>query len=159
MASWIPYAVMTGAMVVVGAVGGLATDVGPWYRQLNKPSWNPPDWLFGPAWTLIYICIIVAVGRAWNAAAAADKNLLLVALVVNLVLNVLWSVFFFTLRRPDWALIEAIVLWLSIVALLICLYRIVPSSGLLMLPYLVWVTFAAWLTLTIVRLNPAAHLS
>jgi len=158
LASWVPYAVMTGVMFVVGAVGGLATDVGPWYRQLAKPSWNPPDWLFGPAWTLIYICIIVAVGRAWNEINAADKGALMLLLAVNLVLNVLWSVLFFTLRRPAWALLEVAGLWISIAALLVFLYRIDRISGQLMLPYLVWVTFAAYLTLTIVRLNPAAHL-
>jgi len=149
---------MTGVMFAVGAVGGLATEVGPWYRQLAKPSWHPPDWLFGPAWTLIYICIIVAVGRAWNVIDAADKSALMLLLAVNLGLNVLWSVLFFTLRRPAWALLEVAGLWISIAALLVFLYRIDPISGQLMLPYLVWVTFAAYLTLTIVRLNPAAHL-
>lgn len=153
MRAWLPYLLTTLAMLVVAIAGMWATDIGDWYRALNKPSWQPPDWVFGPAWTTIYVCIIAAVGIAWNSASPAEKSVLLLALGVNFALNVLWSFLFFTWRRPDWALAEVALLWLSIVVLMIVLYGIRSLSGLLMLPYLLWVSFAAFLTLAIVRLN------
>lgn len=151
---WLPYLCITVAMCLVAFAGMWATDIGEWYRALNKPSWQPPDWVFGPAWTTIYLCIIAAVGMAWNAAEIGQKSPLLWVLSINLGLNVLWSFLFFTWRRPDWALYEVLALWLSIVVLMVVLYGIRPLSGWLILPYLLWVSFAAYLTLTIVRLNP-----
>lgn len=151
----LPYLLTTLAMVVVAFAGMQATDIGEWYRNLNKPSWQPPDWAFGAAWTTIYICIIAAVGMAWNVAEVGEKQRLLLVLGVNLGLNILWSYLFFAWRRPDWALIEVVFLWISIVVLMIVLYGIRPASGLLMLPYFAWVSVASYLTLTIVRINPA----
>jgi tryptophan-rich sensory protein len=92
---------------------------------------------------------------AWNVAEAGEKQRLLLVLGVNLGLNILWSYLFFAWRRPDWALIEVVFLWVSIVVLMIVLYGIRPASGLLMLPYFAWVSVASYLTLTIVRINPA----
>ncbi len=155
MRIWLPYILTTVAMVVVALAGMSATDIGDWYRNLNKPSWQPPDWAFGPAWTTIYVCIVAAVGMAWNVAEPGQRMTLLVVLGVNLGLNILWSYMFFAWRRPDWALIEVAFLWLSIIALMVVLYGMRPVSGWLMLPYLVWVTFASVLTATIVKLNPA----
>ncbi len=155
MRAVLPYVLTSLAMVVVAVAGMQATDIGDWYRDLNKPSWQPPDWAFPVAWTSIYICIIAAVGMAWNVAEADDKVRLLWVLGINLGLNILWSFCFFAWRRPDWALIEVVFLWLSIVALMLVLYGMKPVSGLLMLPYFAWVSVAAYLTLTIVRINPA----
>ena len=154
LGGWTPYAVTAGLMVVVGVVGGLATDVGPWYRGLVKPSWQPPDWLFGPAWTAIYGFIIAATGQAWNHAPASAHPAIAWVVGVNLVLNMAWSFLFFTFRRPSWALMEVVLLWLSIVAMMFVFAQHRTLAAWLLAPYLAWVSFAAYLTLTIVRLNP-----
>jgi len=151
---WISYAVITAAIFVVGGVGGKATDIGPWYRNLNKPSWNPPDWAFPVVWTSIYILIIASVGGVYNAADEAMKAQIIWVTGINLVLNLLWSVLFFTLRKPSWALVEVSLLWLSIVAMMISFAQIGSFYALLLLPYLVWVSVATLLNLTIIRLNP-----
>ncbi len=139
--------------IAVGGIGGAATQIGPWYFSLIKPSWQPPDWLFGPAWTLIYILTATAGVRAWRLGDAAQRRWFLAVLLVNCVLNILWSVLFFTLQRPDHALVEVVFLWLSVLALVLLPWRYARTSSLLLLPYLAWVAFAAYLNLTIVRLN------
>lgn len=140
--------------ITVGGIGGAATEIGPWYLNLVKPSWQPPDWAFGPIWTLIYITTGIAGVRAWRLGDARQRRLFLIALLINCGLNVLWSLLFFKMHRPDLALIEVVALWLSIVPLVLLPLRYSPRSSLLMLPYLAWVSVAAYLNLTIVRLNP-----
>jgi tryptophan-rich sensory protein len=148
----IGYAV--GAALAVGLLGGLATDIGPWYQQLKKPSWQPPDWLFGPVWTTIYALAVIAGLRAAMAAPNnAARRQIVIAFLVNASLNVLWSLLFFRLRRPDWALYEVGFLWLSIAVLIWVLGRHSRSAGWLLVPYLAWVAFAAFLNFTVVRLN------
>jgi tryptophan-rich sensory protein len=116
---------------------------------------NPPDWLFGPAWTLILGLAAWAAADAWNAASGpGERRTVLVLFSANAILHLLWSPLFFKLRRPDWALIEMAVLWLSLVALVAGLAPISPFASLLILPYLLWVSFAMWLNWQIVRLNP-----
>ena len=137
----------------VAGIGGAATDIGPWYFNLIKPAWQPPDWAFGPIWTLIYITTGIASVRAWRLGDELQRSNFLLALLINCVLNVLWSVLFFKVQRPDVALIEVVVFWLSIVPLILLPLRYSPRSSLLMLPYLAWVSVAAYLNLTIVRLN------
>lgn len=151
---WLSYAVVAGALVVVGAVGGKATDIGPWYRGLKKPSWNPPDWVFPVVWTTIYLFIIYAVGSVWNAADVAQKTTVLWVVTINFVLNLIWSVLFFTLRNPKLALYEVALLWVSIAAMIVVFMQIKALSALALLPYLIWVSIAAVLNLSIVRLNP-----
>jgi tryptophan-rich sensory protein len=142
------------AAIGVAGLGALMTELGPWYAQLRQPSWKPPDWLFGPAWTVIFVLTAVAGVLAWEAAPGGGPRLWLAgAFALNGVLNVLWSLLFFRLRRPDWALIEVVFLWLSIVALVVLGGRQARSAGWLLLPYLAWVTFAAALNLAVVRLN------
>ncbi len=140
--------------IAVGGIGGAATEIGPWYYSLVKPSWQPPDWAFGPIWTLIYITTGIAGVRAWRLGDGRQRRLFLIALLINCVLNVLWSLLFFKMHRPDLALIEVVVLWLSIVPLILLPLRYSLRSSLLMLPYLAWVSVAAYLNLTIVWLNP-----
>ena len=140
--------------IAVGGIGGALTEIGPWYISLIKPSWQTPDWAFGPIWTLIYITTGIAGGRAWRLGDAGQRRMFLIALLINCGLNVLWSLLFFKMHRPDLALIEVAVLWLSIVPLILLPLRYSPRSSLLMLPYLAWVSVAAYLNLTIVRLNP-----
>ena len=138
----------------VAGIGGAATDIGPWYFNLVKPAWQPPDWAFGPIWTLIYITTGIAGVRAWRLGDTRQRRLFLIALLINCALNVLWSLLFFKMQRPDLSLIEVVALWLSIVPLILLPLRYSPRSSLLILPYLAWVSVAAYLNLTIVRLNP-----
>ena len=152
---WMSYAAITAAIVVVGGVGGKATDVGPWYRNLVKPSWNPPDWAFPVAWSTIYLFIIAAVGGVWNVANSAQQSLILSVVLVNLVLNLFWSIVFFAMQKPQWALFEVALLWLSIVAMMGVFAMVKPLYAALLLPYLLWVSVASLLNLRIVQLNPA----
>jgi len=144
---------ITAAMI---GVGGATTQIGRWYKQeLRKPSWNPPDWLFGPAWSVILACAGGAGALAWiHARNGTERLLILGAFAVNIVLHTLWSPLFFNLRRPDWALMEVPFLWLSILAVIIVVTPISLLAGFLLAPYLLWVAFAAFLNFTIVRLNP-----
>lgn len=143
----------TAAVVILGA-GGALTEIGPWYNRLRKPSWQPPGWLFAPAWTTIFALAAFAAVKSWDAASTAAEQALVVGLfAVNGVLNILWSLLFFKLQRPDWALVEVAALWLSILALIVGLAPLSARGSLAIVPYLLWVSFAAVLNRTIVRLN------
>lgn len=143
-----------GAALAVAMLGGLSTDIGGWYRGLIEPSWKPPDWLFGPAWTTIYALAAIAGARAWERAPRqADREWLVALFALNAFVNVSWSLLFFRLRRPDWALAEVGLLWLSILLLMVVLGRYSRASAWLLAPYLAWVTFAAAVNAAVVRLN------
>ncbi len=149
-----PALVAIGAACVVAVLGGAATRIGPWYRGLEKPALNPPDWLFAPAWTLIYALCIIAGVTAWQGARTRGQRASVVALfAVNAVLNVVWSVLFFTVQRPDWALAEVATLWMSVLAMVVVFARFAPRASLLLLPYLAWVGFAGYLNFAVVMLN------
>jgi tryptophan-rich sensory protein len=151
---WVPIAVAGAWACVVAIAGALLTDIGPWYRQLRKPSWQPPDWLFGPVWTVIFILAAWAGVLAWNSAPNdAMRVCIALAFTLNGVLNAVWSLFFFKWCRPDWALIEVAGLWLSILAMIVLLSTLAPLGAWLLCAYLVWVSFAAFLNWTVVRLN------
>ncbi len=140
------------ALVLAGA-GGLLTTIGPWYRELRKPSWQPPDWAFGPAWTLILGMAAASAVIAWRGAPPDQRPMVVALFAANSLFHLLWSPLFFTVRRPDLALIEVAFLWASLVALIVGLAPISGTASLLIVPYLAWVTFAAYLNYTIVRLN------
>jgi translocator protein len=142
------------AAAAVAALGTSVTDLGPWYQSLRKPSWQPPDWLFGPAWTVIFALTALAGALAWNAAPDGIARTRLLALfALNALLNVLWSELFFRLQRPGWALAEAVLLWLSVLLLVFSAGRHSRSAGWLLVPYLAWVSFAAALNLAVLHLN------
>jgi translocator protein len=152
---WRPVLVAALAAMAVAALGASATDLGPWYQSLRKPSWQPPDWLFGPAWTLIYGLTALAGALAWTATPdRAGRARLLGLFALNALLNVLWTELFFRFRRPDWALAEAVLLWLSVLLLIRASAPRSRAAAWLLAPYLAWVTFATVLNLAIVRLNP-----
>lgn len=141
--------------ILVLGVGGAMTTVGPWYRELRKPTWNPPDWVFGPAWTLILGLAAWAGVLGWTEAGSSTAREVVASLFgVNIVFHLLWSPLFFNLRRPDWALIEVPFLWLSVLALIVALAPISTLASWLLAPYLLWVAFAAYLNWVIVRMNP-----
>ena len=109
---WKPVLVAAAVAIFIGVLGGTLTDTGPWYQNLRKPSWQPPDWLFGPAWTLIFALATVSAVYAWrDAQDRVQREWVIVLFALNGFLNVLWSTLFFALRRPDWALIEVAFLW------------------------------------------------
>jgi len=151
---WTVIVIGGGVALLVAFAGGMLTVVGPWYEGMRFPSWRPPNWLFGPAWTLIFTCIAASGITAWEGAETEEqRNWLIGLFAINGVFNVLWSAFFFRLQRPDWALADLVLLWLSILALVIATFRISQTAGLLMCPYLAWVSFAGLLNLKIVQLN------
>lgn len=153
-ARWKPVLAAAAAAALVAAVGATMTDLGPWYQALHKPEWEPPDWLFGPAWTLIFSLTALAGVVAWrDAPDRSSGEWLIVLFAANGILNILWSALFFRLRHPDWALVEVAFLWLSIVVLIIVTARYARAASWLLVPYLAWVSFAAVLTLAVVELN------
>lgn len=149
-AKWTPVLIAIAWAVGTAALGAALTPLTPWYRGLERPWFQPPDWAFGPAWTLIFALSAFGFVRAWRAGAG---RLLLVLFVVNGLLNAGWSLLFFTLQRPDWAMIEVVPLWLSILAMILEARRHDRRAAQLIAPYLAWVTFAACLNWAIIRLN------
>ena len=142
------------AAFAVAGIGALMTDLGPWYRSLVQPSFQPPDWAFGPAWTTIFALAAVAGVMAWQRAPdRASREWLLVLFAMNGFLNVFWSLLYFRLHRPDWAFYELVFLWLSVLLLIVVLGRYSRPSAWLLAPYLVWVTFAGALNFVSVQLN------
>jgi len=153
-ANWTPIAVAAGIALVVAVAGGVLTTIGPWYHGLRRPTWKPPDWAFGPIWATIFALATVSAVMTWNADPSPEhRRALLVAYGVNAVLNIAWSAIFFRMRRPDWALAEVVLLWLSILALIVVTLRVSVLGAVLLLPYLTWVGIAAVLNRAIVRLN------
>ena len=151
---WLPILVAGGGAVLLGGLGGLMTPIDGWYAGLNKPSWQPPNWAFGPAWTLILGLAAWSAVVAWNAAPDdAARGRVIVLFAVNALCHAAWSPLFFRLRRPDWALIEVVFLWSSLVALILGLWPIAHLASLLIVPYFLWVSFAAWLNRVIVVMN------
>ena len=142
-------------VVCLGAagIGSLLTTpaLRPWYEGLRKPRWNPPNWLFGPVWTVLYLAMAIAAWLVWRKAGltAAPMKLFL----TQLVLNVAWSALFFRLRSPGLAFGEIVVLWFAILATTIGFWRAVPAAGWLLVPYLIWVSYATALNFSIWRLN------
>lgn len=152
----IPVMVAAVAAILVASLGASVTDIGPWYQALRKPAWQPPDWLFGPAWTVIFACAALSAATAWrDARDDADREWLIGLFALNGFLNVLWSFLFFRMQRPDLALIEVGVFWLSILVLYLVVRPYSRTGSLWLLPYMAWVAFAAVLNWAVVGLNPA----
>lgn len=156
MNRWLALVLFIVAAFATSAIGGFATasSVSTWYPTLNKPTWNPPAWVFGPVWTLLYVAMSVAAWRVWLVrATAAGAGGTLRLWFAQLLLNALWSVLFFGLRSPGAAVVEIIPLWALIVVLQLRLARTDRVAALCWAPYLAWVSFAAFLNFTIWRLN------
>ncbi len=141
------------------AVAGIGSSFMPlalseWFITLNKPSWNPPNWIFGPVWSLLYLLMAVAAWLVWRQLGWRGAAVPLALFAVQLLLNGAWTGLFFGLRMPWIAFAEIVLLWCAILATLLSFWRVTPIAGWLMTPYLAWVTFAAVLNLTLARMNP-----
>lgn len=149
-----PIWIAAAAALAVAVVGGLMTDIGPWYMGLAQPAWKPPDWAFGPVWTTIFALAAAAGVVGWRRApSSAARETMLALFAANGFLNVLWSLLYFRLHRPDWSLLEVPLLWLSVLALIVLLARFAKTAAWLLMPYLVWVAIAAVLNWQTVKLN------
>jgi benzodiazapine receptor len=155
-ASVLKLAASLAVVLAAGGIGSLATTraIPTWYKNLSKPPFNPPEWLFGPAWTALYLMMAVAAFLVWNQGfSTPGVKLALGVFLLQLVLNSLWSVFFFGLRSPLAGLMDIVALWLAIIANIVLFFRVSTPAGVLLLPYIGWVTFAAVLNAAIFRLN------
>ena len=149
-----PLGVAAAVAIVVAIAGAVLTETGEWYDALKKPSWKPPDWAFGPVWTTIFVLTVIATALAWQAAEGTNaRPLIFWVLAINAVVNVAWSGIFFKMRRPDWALREVVLLWFSVLSLVLVLGSASTWAGILLLPYLLWVSTASFLNLRIVQMN------
>ncbi len=150
---------LAASLVLCFAVAGLGAywieqGRGPWYDGLRKPAWNPPSWIFGPIWTVLYASMAVAAWLVWRRRGLAGAWLPLSLFGLQLALNLAWSGIFFALRRPGMAFGEILLLWAAILATLLAFGGISRRAAGLLAPYLAWVTFAAALNFAIWRLNP-----
>lgn len=134
------------------AMGGFFLP-GEWYAGLRKPSWNPPNWIFGPVWTVLYATMAVAAWLVWKRGGFAGQRIALSLFLMQLLLNALWSPLFFGLRNTGLAFVDIVLLWLAVLATVVAFWRTRPLTGGLLVPYLAWVTFASVLNFAIWRLN------
>ena len=145
--------------LVLGGLSGIATvsEIKNWYLQLNKPSFNPPNWLFGPAWSTLYTFMGIAFALIWDRLEKANTKLLSANAIrfflIQFVLNLLWSSIFFSLHLIAFALIEMLVLWVFILLTILHFYKINKFAGIILIPYILWVSFATLLTASILYLN------
>jgi translocator protein len=150
--SWLALVVLIVVCFAVAGLGGMATtpSIPNWYAGLAKPSWTPPGWLFGPVWSVLYLSMAVAAWLVWR---KGNAPVPLALFTVQLAFNVAWSWLFFGLHSPGAAFIDIILLWAAIAATMIAFWRRSPVAGMLFVPYLAWVSFAAVLNFAIWRLN------
>ena len=132
---------------------GVFIKPGTWYEQLNRPSWRPPNRLFAPVWAALYLMISIAGWLVWRQAGFSGAALPLSMFALNLVLNAAWTPLFFGLHRPDLGLIDISLVWLTIAGTILLFLPVQLTAGLLLLPYLVWVSFATALNFSIWRRN------
>ncbi|OLY93361.1 TspO and MBR related proteins [Cnuella takakiae] len=156
MKNWVKLLISLALPQIAGISGALftVTGEGSWYRQINRPSWNPPGWVFGPVWTLLYILMGIAFYLVWkNNSADRLKKPAMTFWIIQLVLNFFWTLIFFGAHETGWATLEIIVLWIFILLTILAFFRINKTAGWLMVPYLLWVSFATALTATIWQMN------
>jgi benzodiazapine receptor len=139
----------------VGAIAGLFTAqaVPEWYASLNQPSFNPPNWIFGPVWTALYLLMGISLFLIWKLDAGKERNRAILVFLVQMLLNFGWSFLFFYFNMIGIALIEIILLWMSIVIMLYLFFKIKPAAAYINIPYLLWVTFATVLNAAYYFLN------
>jgi tryptophan-rich sensory protein len=144
------------AACITVASSGAVFKPGDWYEGLAKPWWRPPNWAFPVVWSVLYLMIAISGWLVWRKAGFAGAALPLAVYGLQLVLNAAWSGFFFGMKRMNLALVDVCLLWLSIAALILLFSPIDATAALLLAPYLLWVSIAAFLNWTMIRLNPDA---
>jgi translocator protein len=142
--------------LLVGAVSGFFTssDVNSWYATINKPSFNPPNWIFAPVWTTLYILMGISLFLVWRSdEEKCLKRTAITLFAIQLVLNFFWSIIFFSAHEPGWALVEICTMWLMIALTINAFARISAAAAWLLVPYICWVSFAVVLNYAIWKLN------
>ncbi|MFA6460641.1 MAG: TspO/MBR family protein [Candidatus Woesearchaeota archaeon] len=129
------------------------SSVSTWYTEINKASFNPPGWVFGPAWTILYVLMGISLYLVWTTSGSSLWKWGIGIFIVQLILNFLWSIFFFGMHAPILAFMDIILLWIAILANIILFWQINPTAAYLLIPYILWVSFASVLNLFIVLLN------
>lgn len=142
--------------LLVGAISGFFTSSGVngWFALANKPWFNPPNWIFAPVWTTLYVLMGIALFLVWKA--DADKSIKQTAIILftlQLALNFFWSIIFFKLQQPAWAFVEIILMWLMILLTILWFGKINATAAWLLVPYICWVSFASVLNYSIWKLN------
>jgi benzodiazapine receptor len=145
---------LIGSFIAAGIGGAASIQAGPFYAQLARPGWAPPASVFGPVWTVLYALMGIAAWLVWRVGGFGAAKTALTLFLVQLGFNALWSWLFFGWHRGAWAFADILLLWTLIVATLITFWRIRPLAGALLLPYLLWVSFAAALNYAVWQLNP-----
>lgn len=144
-----------GLPLAVGAVSGVATasGIGGWYAGLEKPSFNPPNSVFGPVWTFLYLLMGISLFLVWRAPQGEARRRALLIFAAQLILNFAWSFLFFRFRQVGAALFDIVLLWVAVLAMILAFRKVRPSAAFLQVPYLAWVGFATALNAAIWRLN------
>jgi len=140
---------------LAGVIGSLFTvkNIPVWYAGLNKPSFNPPAWIFGPVWITLYVLMGISFFIIWIKNDFPDFRFFLSLFILQLSLNTFWSIIFFGLKSPGFAFLEIIFLWLAILLCILYFYRVSKTASFLLIPYILWVSFAAVLNYNIWKLN------
>ena len=141
--------------LALGAIAGMFTSqsIPDWYATLNRPSFNPPNWIFGPVWTTLYLLMGISLFLIWKQDAGKERNLAIFVFIIQQALNFGWSFIFFYFNMIGLALIEIVFLWISIVIMIRLFYKIKPWAAFINIPYLLWVAFAAILNASYYLLN------
>lgn len=152
---WFVLAVFVLLCFAAARVGSFLTTpaLDGWYAALRKPSWNPPNWIFGPVWSVLYLSMAIAAWLVWRRCEWSKASLPLSLFALQLVLNVVWSGLFFALKNPKAAFVEILLLWGAILATLIAFWRVTSLAGWLLVPYFGWVAYAAVLNFSIWQMN------
>jgi len=139
---------------LIGSIGALWTSSdSEWYQNLNKPKFNPPSWVFGPVWTLLFSLMGIALYFIWNSPPSEIKNIAIILFGIHFIFNILWSYLFFGAHNPLWSLIEIFLLLAFIIITGIYFYIVNNIAGYLLIPYFLWTSFAAFLNYFIWKLN------
>jgi translocator protein len=142
--------------VAIGAISGFFTVTGveSWYQTINKPSWNPPSWIFAPVWTSLYVMMGIGLYLVWKSdSSEVLKKTAISLFAVQLILNFFWSFIFFNQQQPGWALVEIIAMWIFILLTIFAFAPVSKPAAWLLVPYICWVSFATVLNYTIWQLN------
>lgn len=153
----LPLTLSIGICFLAAAIGSVFTTsaIDTWYVTLNKPFFNPPNWVFAPVWSILYLTMAISLYLVWNGKGEKkEKSLGIKYFFAQLILNTLWSILFFGLKSPPLAFLGILLLWVAICLTIRSFSRISKAAELLLIPYLAWVSFATILNLTIVLLNP-----